>query len=236
MCLALGIAVWLLSGAERAVAVIIPGNANIFGAGHAVPPAPAGGGAGVLPIQAPLTISAGSEISFLSVTGLVNEGTGPGYENTWNGPEGFVGPSDYNSVGGIAGVRMPVRMPLVGIFLDNSEPADPAPPRLDFTGAGGLNFASLSPGLRQVFFVGDGRTDQNNLQMFIAPPGATRLFLGIADAGSHQGDVGAYGDNQGAFEVTVVPEPSSVFCVLVVAILARTRGRRRAVAAAIRAR
>ena len=224
------VAVWTLIGvASPAAAVPVPGNANIFGAGHAVPPAPAGGGGGTLPTQAPLVIVGGAEIRFPSVTGLVNEGSGPVYENSWNGPDGTVGASDYNSVGGIAGLEMPVRMPLVGVFLDDSEPTDPAPPQLNFLGAGGTDFATLSPGLRQVFFIGNGRTGQDSLQTFIAPPSATRLFLGIADADSHHGDPGFYGDNQGAFEVTVVPEPvGAVWLVAAGAALICRRSARRA--------
>lgn len=139
-------------------------------------------------------------------------GTGlPGWENTWNGPDGFGGSSNYNSVDGIAGLLMPVKMALVGVFLDDFEPAGTAPARLDFNG--GINFSVLSPGLSQVFFIGDGRTDQNVLQTFFAPTGATRLFLGIADASSHLGDVGFYFDNQGEFTVNMVdavPEPTSI--------------------------
>lgn len=222
--LALFVLVVMLVAAPMAMAVDVPGNANIFGAGHAVPPAPAGGGAGVLPVQVPLSIAAGDQISFPTITGLVNEGSGLAHVNSWFGAEGFVGPSDYSSLNGIAGTLMPNRMPLLGVFLGTTEPGDPSPARLDFNSVSALNFSTLSPAIGQIFFIGDGRTDQTVLQMFIAPSGATRLFLGFADADSHQGAPGFYGDNQGLLSVTV-PEPSAVglACLMLAAGAGRFR-------------
>ena len=45
---------------------------------------------------------------------------------------------------------------LVGVFLDEREPADPAPERLDFSTS--ENYSTLSPLIGQVFFIGDGRS------------------------------------------------------------------------------
>ena len=54
----MGLAVLMSSSldliAQAPIQVTVPGSANIFGAGHAVPPAPGGGGAGVLPTMVPL--------------------------------------------------------------------------------------------------------------------------------------------------------------------------------------
>ncbi len=154
---------WLaLSGRSVQASIVVAGNANIFGAGHLAPPAPGGQGGGVLPVQVPIVISSGTVITFSSVTGLANEGGGtgiPGWENSWNGPDGFQGAASYNSVGGIAGLLMPRRMPLVGVFLDDTEPGGTAPERLDFNVIG-INFSSLAPGLRQVFFIGDGEPNK----------------------------------------------------------------------------
>jgi hypothetical protein len=72
---------------------------------------------------------------------------------------------------------------------------------LDFTG--NRDFASLSPALAQTFFIGDGRTATGRPQRFNPPPGATRLYFGLADAWKFQGPPGFYADNSGSFEVAV---------------------------------
>ena len=89
----------------------------------------------------------------------------------------------------------------MGVFLDESQPdLSSAPASLDFrsTGnvAGGVNYASLSPALRQVFFIGDGLGSSATTQTVAVPTGATRLFLGTMDG------FGWY-NNFGSFEVHV---------------------------------
>jgi PEP-CTERM motif len=130
--------------------------------------------------------------------------------------------SDLTPLDGISGYKGP-QGPLAGVFLDNSIPnSGPAPATLDFTGAGlGTDFLTLSPLLRQVFYIGDGVTGGSVLQTFNAPVGATRLFLAIPDGFGFVGEPGAYDDNDGAYRVRigvneipttgpVVPEPSTV--------------------------
>jgi len=118
------------------------------------------------------------------------------------GPDGNAGSeSILLSLGGISGYKGPEGA-LVGVFLDDSIPdTDPAPDTLDFTPAGlGTSFASLSPALRQVFFIGDGFRSKNR-HRFVAPPGATRLVLGIPDGFGFDGVPGAYEDNNGGYMV-----------------------------------
>ena len=91
-------------------------------------------------------------------------------------------------------------MYLVGVFLDNTEPSDPAPAPLDVTSAD--NTAVFAPVLRQVFFIGDGLTATGVVQRFDVPAGATRLFLGFADAFTFLGNPGFYNDNAGALTAT----------------------------------
>jgi len=193
-----------------AVSVNVPGTANIFGSGHSIPPAPDGGGGGT---PSPMTLLPAGPfrvIQFDSVTGIVGCcGNLPGVEN---GPDGgFFGgpPTDILSYGGIGGIIHRQRtLFLVGVFLDDSEPADPAPLRLDF-GGGGIedNFAELSPQLRQVFFIGDGLTGTGTgtAQVFRVPAGATRFFLGFADSfdfGHPSSYPGWYDDNIGSLSAT----------------------------------
>jgi len=82
---------------------------------------------------------------------------------------------------GISGYIGP-QGPLVGVFLSNAVPSSGAPAALDFSSGGfGTDFATLSPLLGQVFYIGDGKTSGGIFQTFTAPAGATRLFLGIPD-------------------------------------------------------
>lgn len=105
---------------------------------------------------------------------------------------------------------------LIGVFTADAMPplgtASVLPPSLDFTTSGlTRNFTLLTPELRQIFFIGDGRTDGGVLQEFLVPSGATHLFLAIDDS------PGTYVGNPGGFTVGIeaVPEPSSILALLV---------------------
>jgi hypothetical protein len=134
------------------------------------------------------------------------------------GPEGGAGTTDLLSFGGISGFLADGYGPLVGVFLDGTVPNGTAPARLNFTASGvGTNFLSITPGLGQVFFIGNGLTSGGDFQQFIAPVGATRLALGIPDGFSFVGAPGAYDDNDGAYgiriginEIPTIPEPTSL--------------------------
>ena len=143
--------------------------------------------------------------------------------------------SDLTSLDGISGYKGP-QGPLAGVFLDNSIPNGSSPPAtLDFTPAGlGTDFLTLSPLLGQVFYIGDGVTSASVFQEFIAPVGATRLFLGIPDGFGFVGLPGAYDDNDGSYrvrigvnEVPTIPEPSSMALLLGAALAGLTVTRRR---------
>jgi hypothetical protein len=202
----------VLLPAASATTLTVPGDANIFGAGHATPPG--GAGAGELPSEFDFGFTAGSGLVliFSGVTGSVIVDSGSG--NHVNDPDGVGSASgiNVNSFGGISGTVAPTAGFLAGVFLGPSEPMDPAPLRLDFTMIG-TSFTSLSPQLDQVFFIGDGLTGDGSgsLQQFNVPIGATRLVLGIVDAPGYNGDPGGYADNTGSFSasfnVNVVPEP-----------------------------
>jgi hypothetical protein len=203
---------WIVLPSVFSATLTVPADANIFGAGHAAPPAPGGGGAGELPSEFDFGFTAGSGLAvvFTNVTGSVSVDNGSG--NHVNDADGVGSASgiNINSFGGISGVVANTAGFLAGVFLGPSEPTDPAPLRLDFTMIS-TSFTSLSPQLDQVFFIGDGLTGDGTgtLQQFNIPAGATRLVLGLLDAPSYQGNPGAYGDNVGSFSATfTVPEPS----------------------------
>ena len=183
---------------SQTVDVSVAGSANLFGAGHAVPP-----GDGSLPPLA-IEFAPGPDkfINFLSVTGSI---TSAGYPFDADGSPLFC-PTDVNSTAGIAGIIADRTLFLAGVFLEAGEPANP-PARLDFSTNGlGREFTVLSPAIAQTFYIGYGRTLTNlgACQRFVVPPTATRLFLGIVDAwdgSAVRGDPGAYFDNTGAYEV-----------------------------------
>jgi hypothetical protein len=131
------------------------------------------------------------------------------------------GVSDLSSFGGISGYKG-TQGALVGVFLDNNVPNGIAPAALDF-GSIGVDFLFLNPGLGQIFFIGDGLGAGGVRQSFVAPVGATRLFLGIPDGFGFNGTPGAYDDNDGFYQIrlginedprnpvtTSVPEPGTM--------------------------
>ena len=128
-----------------------------------------------------------------------------GFGGTTYGPEGngTPGSSSITAFGGISGY-LGTQGALVGVFLDVNIPSTGAPATLDFSsGALGTNFTSLSPGLGQVFYIGNGVNSSNVLQEFIAPSGATRVFLGITDSFGFNGAPGAFDDNDGSYQIRV---------------------------------
>ncbi len=124
--------------------------------------------------------------------------------------------SSLTAFGGISSYAGP-QGPLVGVFLDDNVPSGSPPPGLDFTPGGlGIDFASLSPALGQVFYIGDGKTSGGEFQSFVAPGGATRLALGIPDGFGFVSAPGWYDDNDGGYrvrigvnEVPAIPEPGT---------------------------
>lgn len=87
----------------------------------------------------------------------------------------------YYNENGIADVKAPINA-LVGVFLgDESPDLSAAPANLDFSTAASRDFQKLEPKLKQIFFIGDGVDASGKTQSFVAPKGATRLFLATWD-------------------------------------------------------
>ena len=128
-----------------------------------------------------------------------------GLGGTIYGPEGNGSPgsSSISAFGGISGY-LGTQGALVGVFLDDNIPSAGAPATLNFSsGFLGTDFSSLSPGLGQVFFIGNGINSSSNFQEFVAPSGATRVFLGITDSFGFNGEPGAFDDNDGSYQIRV---------------------------------
>lgn len=187
----------------------VDGRANIFGAGLSTPP---GEWPGILPISIPISPGA-TFVEFPSIAGAVtfdNQEPGTrlyyGPDGGTVGPNGASGLTDINSSGGISGIVHSSHGFLSGVFVSDAIPTGDPPTRLNFSS--NSSFTVLSPGLRQSFLVGDGRTGNGigSLQKFYVPAGATRLFLGFADGlnplnNTIAGDRNYYHDNGGAFDV-----------------------------------
>ena len=186
----------LCKAAPGEIAVSIPAQANLFGAGLESPPAPGGGGPGALPALVKLP---GDEIvvTFPCVKGQTNCCSNP----PTTGPEGSEGEgyrTNVESAGGIAGLVLEGRsMFLAGVFIGDDAPVAPPPERLDLTGV--TDFDGFEPQLGQTFFIGNGEGAS-----FVAPGGATRLYLGFVDAMFFNGEPGWYGNNRGALEASVL--------------------------------
>ena len=176
----------------------VPAIANIYSAGLAAPVAPGGGGAGTLPVQVLIQPNQ-TTFHFQALGGSVTFDGGLDF----CGADGLAGySSNVGAYGGISGFKTDRDFPLVGVFLTAATPTSPSPATLDFTPAGiGRNFLTLSPAIGQVFYIGDGQTDGGQTQTFNVPPGATRLFLGFADALGIAGAPGSYGDNSGSLSI-----------------------------------
>ncbi|MBK7404368.1 MAG: hypothetical protein IPJ41_06955 [Phycisphaerales bacterium] len=194
-----------LTGLASADVVNVDAKSVIFDAGHE-----SGTLDGTLPPM--IEIPVGADYLYLpEVTGLVR--AHPALQ--WAGPDGnstTLNDSDINSYQSISGLVHPRTLPLLGVFLGDGLPEGPAPSRLDFYSIGS-DFSSLSPVSGQSFFIGDGWTDGEVNQHFMIPAGATRLYLGLADASYFTGEPGAYIDNQGSFTADVrfhvIPAPGS---------------------------
>ena len=221
------------AGAARAqpaqeVTLTVPGTGNLWLSGM-----PAGTWDGNPPLadsapaQSPaevtgLPLPAGGALTFFA-TGLVT------YDPQFPGgpPDGLLsGPAGAHNRGaanGIARVAAP-GVALLGVFLGEDRPdLTPAPPdTLNFFTEASRNYTSLSPLLKQPFFIGDGRDALGRPQQVIIPDGAARLFLGPSDS------IDWY-NNGGAFTVTaaVVPEPAATAPAAAAAVLLLSRRRRR---------
>jgi hypothetical protein len=154
-------------------------------------------------VDAGIALVAGDQVQFF-VTGSVANSPGGGSGNNPDGNSGLDMTNYGDGISSPLGVRFNA---LYGVFLDAQDPTGLlTPAQLDF--AGNLAFMSLSPGLRQIFFIGDGLTSDSNAglfdgtrQNFIVPTGATRLFLGT-------GDSFEWNNNSGTFNVGIEVLPA----------------------------
>ena len=158
------------------ITVIVPGFANPYLAG--MPDGSTDFGSDIVPAQSPILVPGFSQHTVLSVTvsaqGGVNYHSGP----PTHGPDGDFGYFvSHIASNGISTVVAPANA-LLGVFLGPDQPnLSAAPSALLFE----VNYQAIAPELKQLFFIGDGKTDSGMTQTITVPNGATRLFLGTMD-------------------------------------------------------
>jgi hypothetical protein len=138
-----------------------------------------------------LGLTGGEILTFFAWGGVMNT---PGCPEICDGPDGSYVVGHYaGAENGISHVFAPLNS-LVGVFLPATSPdGNPAPEALDFSDAGlGRDFTFLAPALQQVFFIGDGLTSAEQVQQFMAPAGAARLFLGTMDGYEWLNNTGSF--------------------------------------------
>lgn len=210
------LAIWLASDAPRTdgayltvTNMVVSGRAEVFSAGGAE----ALSAGAINPPGITFASDPGSYVIFDMVTGQIQAGSGFSPNNA----DGIsTETTNITTTSGLSGIIDTDRaFFLSGVFLGPNMPVPPAPPTPIFTDAN--DFVALTPQIGQVFFIGDGRTFNGDIQQrFYVPDGATRFFLGIPDAydgvTAFHGTPSSYADNSGELTVTfsVVPEPTSV--------------------------
>jgi hypothetical protein len=203
----------------KAAQLNISADSNIFGAGKTSAPAPGGGLGGQLPPMFNFAAAAGQVLTFSNISGSVEFSAFFPTSTNGNGDGGYPYGTNIWSYGGISGIRNDNAFAfLVGVFLNDSAPTGTGPLALDFTN--NTSFAELAPQLNQTFFIGDGLTGSGlgNIQRFLVPDQATRLFLGFADGAGFQRLPGHYSDNSGSvvanFELQSAAEPVPEPCTI----------------------
>ncbi len=158
---------------------------------------------------AALGIQGGETINLEGITGTASwSNSGSGTNNTADGDASFIvghgvvypGSVPTTPDNGMSNTRAPIGA-VMAVFLTNSAPnGSGAPTSLDFGNTSDRDYTSVSPQLKQVFFVGDGKRDNGELQTIVVPTGATKLYLGMMDAWQWNDNVGnfttkLYGNN-----------------------------------------
>ncbi len=186
----------LASFAGIAATILVPGTADPWLAG--MPDGATASLGDTAPEQSPslvlgipiipgiaLTFTASGGVSYHPLTAL------DGPEGSTNGYGGHY-PGFPAAENGIANCVAPGDA-LLGIFLGPALPTlSPAPAWLDFSTPQSREYRTLTPTLKQVFFIGDGHTADGTLQQVLVPSGATRFFLGTMDGSGWYNNIGSF--------------------------------------------
>jgi hypothetical protein len=185
-----GMAVLAVHAFSAAAATItVPGTADPWLAG--MPDGSKASGGDSAPAQSPVLVQGltpGRGLLF-AATGSVTRMSG---NAAWLPDGAEVTSHEAGAENGIAALTAPFES-LVGVFLGPNQPSLSSPPAaLDFGTRDKMDYSILRPQLRQVFFIGDGRTATGAGQLVVVPVGATRLFLGVMDRNESANNTGAF--------------------------------------------
>jgi len=210
------------STAHADTTVVVPGTSDIWLAGQPVGSTVTGYfGTDTALTNSPIGVgvSGGSAITFSIIAFTPTSVDGGCFDTTADA--GACYPDEFGfspgPANGISLANLPAGA-LVGVFLAAGGPSGATPTALNFTGSGGIGtaFGSLSPELDQLFFIGDGLTGtgSGSTQQFIAPSGATMLYLAVSDSvGASNGNSGSITANVSSSAVAPIPEPGTVSLV-----------------------
>jgi len=206
------------ASSAAAFQVNVPGTSNLWLAG--MPDGTDAGNGDTAPGQSPILVNlaqfGGAASLRFSAFGLVTNGGG----GTLVGPDGDDPTShDAGAQFGKSNLTAPLNG-LIAVFLDDSDPTlGGLPGDLDFSSLLSRQFSSLSPLLKQTFFIGDGLDGSNQAQTFFIPAGATRFYLGTMDGFE-------WNNNEGSFDVTIeVPAAPGLAMGIGMALVAARRRR-----------
>ena len=148
-----------------------------------------------------LNVSPGQSMNVDGVTGATDYGGGTTGNADGNagllvtlGSPSFNDSTYLNSpMNGMSNCYVPINA-MMGVFLDDNDPSTtPAPSTaLDFSTAASRDYLSVSPKLKQVFFIGDGRRSTGEIQQIVVPAGATRFFIANMDGWQYNNNTGGY--------------------------------------------
>ena len=143
-----------------------------------------------------LSLSAGQVLKFASTGSTSDDPANINQNWTPDGQSGGYRTNDSGYLNGMAQLTAQ-QGSLVGVFLDDNAPnTGSTPPDLEFDSPAAMDYTSISPKLKQPFFIGDGKTSGGTQQQVVVPSGATRLFLGVHDNIN-------WANNSGYFLVTI---------------------------------
>lgn len=142
-----------------------------------------------------ITITPGTTLTFDGVNGGANNFSSSVVYDA-DGNTGWIVSNLKGNENGIANLKAPINS-VIGVFLDdNVPPNNRYPHALDFSTASSRDFTTLKPQLRQPFFIGDGRTSTGEVQQFVVPQGATRLFIGTMDGWEWNNNIGGFNERR----------------------------------------
>jgi hypothetical protein len=166
----------------------VPGTANIYLAGTASGTSISykKGAPDRMPAQSPLLavpdvkkcLKAGAKI-YLKVSGQISHGSTAA--TNADGKMSAIYNHEKNVWLGKSDIKAPLNS-LVGVFLSDEDPSSASgPATLNFETESERDYKTISPKKGQVFFIGDGKTNNGKNQKIVVPDGVTRLYLGIMD-------------------------------------------------------